>query len=64
MELPQIFIELALNFFRAIMMHELSQRPKVIERFDPSLGVAALLDRVREIAKDRKVNIPRQSRGL
>jgi hypothetical protein len=54
-ELPQIFIESALNFSRSIMMHELSQRPKVIERFDPSRGVAALLDRVREIAKDQKL---------
>ena len=51
-ELPPIFIEWAQNFFRHTMWYELKQRPKAIEKFDVQLGVAALLNRVQDIARD------------
>jgi hypothetical protein len=54
-ELPTIFIEFALNFFRAVMRHELSRRPKTIETFDPQLGVATLLKRVQKIAGEQEL---------
>jgi hypothetical protein len=54
-DLPPIFAEFAGNFFRNILWYELNQRPKAIEEFDTQLGVAALLNRVREIAGDPKL---------
>jgi hypothetical protein len=51
-ELPPIFVEFGLNFFRSIMWNKLAQRSKTIEKFDVQLGVAALLNRVRDIARD------------
>lgn len=51
-DLPPIFAEFAGNFFRNIIWYELNQRPKAIEEFDTQLGVAALLNRVQEIAGD------------
>jgi hypothetical protein len=54
-ELPPIFVEFARNFFRNIMWYQLNHRPKVIEKFDAQFGVAALLNRVLEIAGDPKL---------
>jgi hypothetical protein len=51
-ELPPMFAEVALNFFRNTMWRELNKRPKVIEEFDAELGVAALLSRVQDIGED------------
>jgi hypothetical protein len=54
-ELPPIFIEWAQSFFHGVMRHDLSHRPKAIEKFDAQLGVAALLKRVQEIAGEQEL---------
>jgi hypothetical protein len=54
-ELPPIFIEWARSFFHGVMRHELSHRPKAVEKFDTQLGAAALLMRVQEIAGEQEL---------
>jgi len=50
--LPPIFVESAVNFCRNIMLHELSQRPKAVEKFDSQISTSAFLASVLEIARD------------
>ena len=50
-DVPPVFIEWALAFFRNIMWQELSRRPKTVEEFDPELGVPRFLNCLQEIAK-------------
>jgi hypothetical protein len=49
-DLQPHFAEVARNYFQNIIWHELRRRPKIIEDFDTQLGVAALLNRVQELA--------------